>query len=71
MGIISEECLNEAGSSMAVLNKDAALLMRQYNAHACTDITGFGLMGHLTGMIRNSNMTAEIDMSALPVFCCG
>jgi selenide,water dikinase len=68
IGRISPECLDHAGRSMATLNKDAAELMIRYEAHACTDITGFGLAGHLVEMIRTSGMNAEIDMSALPVF---
>jgi len=68
IGRISDECLNEAGVSMATLNKDAAELMVTYNAHACTDVTGYGLMGHLVEMVHDDGLAAEIDMSALPVF---
>ena len=68
IGRISEECLNEAGAHMATLNRDAAELMVKYDANACTDITGFGLAGHLVEMVRGSRVVAEIDMSALPVF---
>jgi selenide, water dikinase len=68
LGRISNKCLEEAGVSMATLNKDAAELMGQYDAHACTDITGFGLTGHLKEMIRNNGLGAEIDISLLPVF---
>jgi selenide,water dikinase len=68
IGRISQKALNEVGASMATLNKDAAELMMRYDAHACTDITGFGLAGHLVEMVRGSGVAAEIDMSALPVF---
>ena len=68
IGRISMECLNEAGASMATLNKDAAELMLLMGAHACTDVTGYGLMGHLVEMVHDSRLTAEIDISSLPVF---
>jgi len=68
IGRISAECLEEVGRSMAALNRDAAELMTKYNAHACTDITGFGLAGHLVEMVRRSGVDAEVDLSAVPVF---
>ena len=42
--------LEAAAQSMASLNKTAAELMIEAGAHACTDVTGFGLMGHLAAM---------------------
>lgn len=68
LGLVGEACLNEVGRWMATLNKDAAELMVEYGAHACTDITGFGLAGHLVEMVRRSGVNAEIDLSAVPVF---
>ncbi len=68
LGVVSETILDEIGGWMAALNKDAAELMVKYDAHACTDITGFGLAGHLVSMVRGSGVSAEIDLSALPVF---
>jgi AhpD family alkylhydroperoxidase len=68
IGRVSRECLDEVGSSMATLNKDAAELMVKHKAHACTDITGYALAGHLVEMVRGSGVTAELDMSTLPVF---
>ena len=68
LGRMDPTCLSEAGASMAALNKDAAELMIRYRAHACTDVTGFGLMGHLVEMARNSGVMVELDMAALPVF---
>jgi selenide,water dikinase len=68
IGRLAPGCLDEAGAYMALLNKDAADLMNRYHAHACTDITGFGLMGHLVEMARNSRVRVELDMSRLPVF---
>jgi len=68
IGLISEECLNEVGASMATLNRDAAELMFEHGAHACTDVTGYGLMGHLVEMVGRNGVTAEIDLPSLPVF---
>ena len=68
IGRISADCLAEVGAAMAELNKDAAELMVERGAHACTDVTGFGLAGHLVEMMRGSGARAEIDLSALPVF---
>lgn len=56
------------GNAMATLNKDAAELMCRYQAHACTDVTGFGLAGHLVSMARGSGVIAEVDMARLPVY---
>ncbi len=44
----------------------AAEILRQHGALACTDITGFGLAGHLIEMLRASDAAAEIDLEALP-----
>jgi len=65
---IDDNSLEEVGQSMATLNKDAGELMIKYNANACTDVTGFGLIGHLVEMVNGSGVSAEIDMSLLPVF---
>jgi len=67
IGRVGAAALAEAGRVMATLNKDAARLMVEHEAHACTDITGFGLAGHLVEMTRTSGVAAEIDLSALPV----
>jgi selenide,water dikinase len=68
IGRVSRACLNEVGSWMAMLNRDAGELMVKHGAHACTDITGFGLAGHLVEMVRGSGVSAELDLSRLPVF---
>ncbi len=67
LGRMRPEALAEAGAWMAALNKDASELMVRHGAHACTDITGFGLAGHLVEMARNSRVTAVLDLEALPV----
>jgi selenide,water dikinase len=56
-----------AARSMAALNCDAARLMIECNAHACTDVTGFGLMGHLGAMAAASGVDVEILWDDLPL----
>ncbi len=53
VGEASEEAMAEAIESMTTLNKYAAEICRKYNVHACTDVTGFGLLGHLHEMLDN------------------
>jgi selenide,water dikinase len=57
--------------SMQTLNRAAADVLREAPAgavHACTDITGFGLLGHATEMARASGVTIAIDATRVPVF---
>jgi cysteine desulfurase NifS/selenium donor protein len=54
-------------SSMLTLNKSAAEVMREFEVHACTDITGFGLLGHLHEMTSASGVDVEINHAAVPV----
>jgi selenide,water dikinase len=60
--------LEAAERSMMVLNKDASEAMTKVGVSACTDITGFGLYGHLTRMMRHSGTAARIYADALPIF---
>ena len=53
--------------SMAALNRNAAAAALRYGAHAATDVTGFGLAGHATGVARESRVTLEIAAAALPL----
>ena len=57
-----------ATASMATLNKDAAEAMTEAGASACTDVTGFGLFGHLIGMARKSQVTCQVYADAMPAF---
>ena len=52
---------------MARLNAGAARAMRRVGVEAATDITGFGLLGHLGEMIKASDVSAEIEMGAVPL----
>ena len=54
-------------ASMTTLNKQAAEAMNQYHVHACTDITGFGLLGHVYEMAAASKVSITINAAALPL----
>jgi AhpD family alkylhydroperoxidase len=56
-----------AERSMAMLNRGAAEVMVRHGASAGTDVTGFGLLGHLAQLVVESGVTAEIWFDALPV----
>ncbi|MGO8925388.1 MAG: selenide, water dikinase SelD [Limisphaerales bacterium] len=62
------EGMAAAATSMVTLNMAAAEAMKAVGASACTDITGFGLFGHLMRMARQSKLTAEVFADALPSF---
>ncbi|MHC4562133.1 MAG: selenide, water dikinase SelD [Planctomycetota bacterium] len=60
--------LAAAEQSMAQLNRSACEAMLQCDASACTDVTGFGLFGHLINMARHSGVTAHVYADRLPAF---
>lgn len=66
--LISEKEMKEALKSMTALNKIAAELMIEMGAHACTDITGFGLIGHASHLIQEGETGIEFDFSAITFF---
>ncbi|MBN2563774.1 MAG: selenide, water dikinase SelD [Phycisphaerae bacterium] len=64
--------LDDAGEQriqniMMTLNRTAADVLRDFEVHACTDVTGFGLLGHLHAMSAGSHVDVEIDHRALPI----
>jgi selenide,water dikinase len=59
--------IDAAIQTMLQSNYPAALCLREHGATACTDLTGFGLVGHLVEMTRASGVDAELDMSAIPL----
>lgn len=61
--IVSKESEKLAYSIMTTLNKSARDVMIKYKIHACTDVTGFSLMGHLLEMVQGSEVNAEIHMA--------
>ncbi len=54
--------------SMAALNKTASELMMKTGVHACTDITGFGFIGHAIQLLGNSGVAARLDSRSVPCF---
>ena len=67
-GMAGGEAVTRITASMTTLNKRASELMLEAGAHACTDITGFGLLGHACGMIENNTLGMEINIAAIPIF---
>jgi selenide,water dikinase len=59
--------IDAALDSMVQSNRLGAACLQQHGATACTDLTGFGLLGHLVEMTRPSGVDAEIDLNALPL----
>lgn len=64
-GLISEETRKQAVTLMTTLNRSARDAMIQFRVHACTDVTGFSLLGHTLEMVQGSGLSAEIDTSAI------
>ncbi len=66
VGEVTKEQMNMAVQSMTTLNKKAAEISRKYNIHACTDVTGFGFLGHLHEMM-GKGLSCKIDANSIPV----
>jgi len=64
---LAEEHYAAAVKSMAELNAASSAAMLRYRVHAATDITGFGLVGHATGMAEGSGVTLVFEESDLPL----
>lgn len=64
----ASETYVEALRSMTTLNAQGAEACRQAGAHAATDVTGFGLLGHAAQFARASQVTFELEASAVPAF---
>lgn len=65
-GIAEPAWVEAAVETMTTLNAEAAAAARACGAHALTDVTGFGLLGHLHEMCEASGLSAEIDADAVP-----
>jgi selenide,water dikinase len=61
------KAVKAAVESMTTLNRVASKVMREFDVHACSDITGYGLLGHGQEMASGSDVTIEFDARALPV----
>jgi selenide, water dikinase len=66
-GKAAEESVDEAVRAMTTLNATASNVMRKYAVHACSDITGFGILGHGLGMASGSGVTLVIESARLPL----
>jgi selenide, water dikinase len=66
MGKATPEVTAAATASMAYLNRSGAEVAREYGIRALTDVTGFGLLGHLSEMCRASKVCADIWFDSLP-----
>lgn len=66
--MISATVAEEAFQNMATLNKTACEVMIDAGVHACTDVSGFGLAGHLCEMALGSGMRINLNLLAVPVY---
>jgi len=66
-GLAHEHSVSESIKCMTTLNKKAAELMTEVEVHACTDITGFGLLGHACEMVEGQDVGMVIYSSAVPI----
>lgn len=67
-GEVSDELQRRVERSMAALNKRGMEIASRFELHACTDVTGFGLLGHALEMIQGSGLGLRVDSACLPVF---
>lgn len=65
VGEMAEDQFDLAAKSMTTLNMEASRLLRKYNIHSCTDVTGFGLLGHLSEMVGD-NYSAVLYADSIP-----
>ena len=66
-GMASSGLTDKVTHLMASLNRDAAEIMSNFNVSACTDVTGFGLLGHLAEMVCGSSMSVRVFSEQVPV----
>jgi selenide,water dikinase len=66
-GEVPEPLLERAIEVMSTLNRDASARALAAGAHAAADVTGFGLLGHLHAIARESGVSAEVSAAAVPV----
>ena len=65
-GMVDRALLEKIYRQMATLNRDACRIMGNYPVHSCTDVTGFGLMGHGTEMAQGSGCTIHLQVEKIP-----
>lgn len=65
-GLASPAVTARVTQAMATLNRAAALTMQEFPVHACTDITGFGFLGHLAEMVVDSGYGVRVQAASIP-----
>jgi selenide,water dikinase len=66
--LVDEASQKACAATMATTNRRAAEILRRFDVHAATDVTGFGLVGHALGMTRAGDVSLQLELSALPVY---
>jgi selenide,water dikinase len=67
-GLAGQDLVDRVTQAMTTLNRDAALTMADFPVHACTDITGFGFLGHLAEMVVDSGCGVRITADNVPIY---
>jgi len=67
-GLVSEELTERVTDCMSTLNKKASDLMQEIGVHACTDVTGYGLLGHSVQVAESSQVCLELHLDSVPYF---
>ena len=67
-GVVNKKTVARVTECMAALNDKASALMQEIGVHACTDVTGFGLLGHTVQLAQNSQVGINIDIASIPRF---
>lgn len=63
--LVSQETMDKVMEMMTTLNKSARDVMVKYRVHACTDVTGFGMLGHLYEVAKGSDVQITLDVDAI------
>ena len=66
-GKANKESVDDATESMLTLNRSASTVLKKYPVHACSDITGYGILGHAMEMAVGSGVTLILESGNLPV----
>jgi selenide,water dikinase len=66
-GMADPQAVQRAIEIMTELNRKAAEVMKGFKVHACTDVTGFGLLGHLCEMLGQGEIGIQISLDAIPI----
>ena len=65
--MVGQEVMDKATHTMAMLNKEAAMAMQSVEISACTDITGFGFLGHAAEMCKGSGLSVTVYTDEVPI----